>query len=72
MNVSGCDGSIIRKRPECFERLNGLEPQTQEPFISVSRRDASSGDTGARRKLCGRRKPDNGRLGDFSCSSQLT
>ena len=33
---------------------------------------ASSGGTGARRKLCRRRTPGTGRLEDFFCSSRLT
>ena len=40
--------------------------------VIFSRRDASSGDNGGRRKLCGHRTPCNCRLGDFFCSSQLT
>jgi hypothetical protein len=51
--------------------LGAFEHKSDWPIVIVRQTAASIGDSGARRKLCGRRTPDNGRLAGFSCSSRL-
>ena len=54
-----------------LERLERSSYKSDWLIVIVRQTAASIGDSGARRKLCGRRTPDNGRLAGFSCSFRL-